>query len=83
MPRQPLPGDSHMPRFQSPSAGASERFAVSPGREEQGYFHMPCGQSGHPLSPHYADGHPAWARGEKTPFLPGPPVHVLNLVPGP
>jgi penicillin amidase len=82
MPREPLPGDSHMPRFQSPSAGASERFAVSPGREELGYFHMPCGQSGHPLSPHYADGHAAWAKGEKTPFLPGPAVNVLTLVPG-
>ncbi len=83
MPREPLPGDNHMPRFQSPSAGASERFAVSPGREEQGYFHMPCGESGHPLSPHYADGHAAWVRGEKTPFLPGPAVNVLTLVPGP
>jgi penicillin amidase len=83
MPREPLPGDNHMPRFQSPSAGASERFAVSPGREDQGYFHMPCGQSGHPLSPHYADGHAAWAKGEKTSFLPGPAVHVLTLVPGP
>jgi penicillin amidase len=82
MPRLPLPGDNHMPRFQSPSAGASERFAVSPGREERGYFHMPCGQSGHPLSPHYADGHDAWAKGEPTPFLPGPAVHVLTLVPG-
>ena len=83
MPPEPLPGDNHMPRFQSPSAGASERFGVSPGREEQGYFHMPCGQSGHPLSPHYADGHAAWAKGEKTPFLPGPAAHVLTLVPGP
>jgi penicillin amidase len=83
MPRERLPGDSHMPRFQSPSAGASERFAVSPGREELGYFHMPCGESGHPLSPHYADGHAAWAKGEKTPFLPGPAVHVLTLNPGP
>jgi penicillin amidase len=83
MPREPLPGDNHMPRFQSPSAGASERFAVSPGREEQGYFHMPCGQSGHPLSPHYADGQAAWAKGEPTPFLPGPAVHVLTLVPSP
>jgi penicillin G amidase len=82
MPREPLPGDNHMPRFQSPSAGASERFSVSPGREDQGYFHMPCGQSGHPLSPHYADGHAAWAKGEKTPFLPGPAVQVLTLVPG-
>ena len=83
MPRQALPGDNHMPRFQSPTAGASERFAVSPGREELGYFHMPGGQSGHPLSPHYADGHAAWANGEPTPFLPGPALHVLTLVPGP
>jgi penicillin amidase len=83
MPRLPLPGDNHMPRFQSPSSGASERFAVSPGREERGYFHMPAGQSGHPLSPHYADGHLAWANGEPTPFLPGPALHVLTLVPRP
>jgi penicillin amidase len=83
MPHEPLPGDSNMPRVQSPSNGASERLAVSPGREELGYFHMPAGQSGHPRSPHYADGHAAWVKGEATPFLPGPPVHVLTLVPGP
>jgi len=82
MPRQPLPGDSNMPRVQAPEHGASERFAVSPGHEELGYFHMPGGESGHPLSPHYADGHEAWAKGEKTPFLPGPAVNVLTLVPG-
>jgi penicillin G amidase len=82
MPRQPLPGDSHMPRFQSPEAGASERLAVSPGRETEGYFHMPGGQSGHPRSPHYGDGHAAWANGERTPFLPGKAVHVLTLKPG-
>jgi penicillin G amidase len=78
---QPLPGDSHMPRFQSPSAGASERLVVSPGREAEGIFHMPVGQSGHPLSPYYQDGHAAWAKGEPTPFLPGPAVHVLTLTP--
>jgi penicillin amidase len=81
MPRIPLPGDSHMPRFQSPRAGASERMAVSPGREAEGYFHMPGGQSGHPLSAHYGDGHRAWATGEATPFLPGPAVHTLALKP--
>ena len=70
-----------MPRFQSPRAGASERMAVSPGREGEGYFHMPGGQSGHPLSAHYGDGHRAWATGEATPFLPGPPVHTLLLRP--
>jgi penicillin amidase len=81
MRHEPLPGDSNMPRVQTPSNGASERLCVSPGREEQGYFHMPTGQSGHPLSPHYADGHAAWAQGEPTPFLPGPAAHVLTLVP--
>jgi penicillin amidase len=83
MPREPLPGDSHMPRFQSPEAGASERMVVSPGREKEGFFHMPGGQSGHPLSPHYGDGHAAWVRGEPTPFLPGPAVQVLILEPWP
>jgi penicillin G amidase len=78
---EPLPGDSHMPRFQSPSSGASERMVVSPGREAEGIFHMPVGQSGHPLSPYYRDGHAAWAHGEPTPFLPGPAVHVLTLTP--
>jgi penicillin amidase len=82
MPSQQLPGDSHMPRVQHPSAGASERLCVSPGHEETGYFHMPCGQSGHPLSAHYADGHAAWAQGLPTPFLPGPAVDVLTLKPG-
>jgi penicillin amidase len=77
----PLPGDGNMPRVQTPTEGASERFAVSPGHEERGYLHMPAGQSGHPLSPHYADGQEAWARGEPTPFLPGPAASVLTLTP--
>jgi penicillin amidase len=79
--RDQLPGDSHMPRVQMPEFGASERLAVSPGRESEGYFHMPGGQSGHPLSPHYRDGHRAWAAGAPTPFLPGPAVHTLTLKP--
>ena len=54
-------------------------MAVTPGRESEGYFHMPCGQSGHPLSPHYRDGHEAWASGKPTPFLPGPAVNTLIL----
>jgi penicillin amidase len=81
MPHQPLPGDNDMPRVQAPAQGASERLCVSPGREPLGYFHMPDGQSGHPLSPHYRDGHAAWANGEATPFLPGLAVNVLTLVP--
>jgi penicillin G amidase len=81
VPPHALPGDSHMPRVQSPSAGASERLAVSPGHEEDGYFHMPGGQSGHPLSPHYADGHAAWMQGTPTAFLPGKAVTTLVLTP--
>ena len=81
MPPTPLPGDAHMPRFQSASEGASQRLAVSPGREAEGYFHMPGGQSGHPLSPHYRDSQAAWAGGEPSPFLPGPTVHTLTLRP--
>lgn len=82
MPARPLAGDwSNMPRIQGPSMGASQRMAVSPGREREGYFHMPCGQSGHPLSPHYRDAHDAWAEGQPSPFLPGAPAHKLVLKP--
>ena len=81
MPAEPLPGDSHMPRVQSPGFGASQRMVVSPGHEEDGFFHMPGGQSGHPMSPHYRDGHQAWVNGEPTPFLPGATVHTLRLLP--
>jgi penicillin amidase len=79
MPQDPLPGDSNMPRVLSQSAGASERLVVSPGREAEGIFEMPGGQSGHPLSEYYRKGHEAWLRGEPTPLLPGPAVHVLTL----
>jgi penicillin amidase len=81
MPRSPLPGDSHMPRVQGTTHGASERLTVSPGHESDGLFHMATGQSGHPRSKHYRDGHEAWATGAATPFLPGPAVHTLVLRP--
>ena len=77
----PLPGGDHVPRIQQPDYGASERFAVAPGDEANGYFHMPGGQSGHPLSPFFSAGHEAWAQGEPLPFLPGPGLHLLTLVP--
>ncbi|MGE3340226.1 MAG: penicillin acylase family protein [Alphaproteobacteria bacterium] len=81
MPEVPVPGDLYTPRMAYGADSASERFVVSPGREAEGLMHMPTGQSGHPFSPHYADSHPAWLGGEPTPFLPGPPVHVLTLRP--
>ena len=81
MPATQMPGDSHMPRVQTPTNGASERMTVSPGHESEGYFHMATGQSGHPRSPHYVDGHSAWVEGKATPFLPGPTVKTLVLNP--
>ena len=81
LPADPLPGDSDLPRFQSPSNGASERLVVAPGREAEGIFHMPGGQSAHPLSPYFRAGHDAWLRGEPTPLLPGTAVHRLTLRP--
>jgi penicillin amidase len=79
MPADPLPGDGNMPRVTGPSFGASERMVVSPGHEAEGYFHMPGGQSGHPLSPFWGAGHEAWVQGKPTPFLPGPAQHTLTL----
>jgi penicillin amidase len=80
MPSDPLPGDIYTPRAHSPRAGPSQRLVVSPGREQEGILHMPTGQSGHPLSPHYADQHRAWVMGEPLPLLPGAAVSRLMLV---
>lgn len=80
-PRDPLPGDINMPRVQSPVFGASERFAVSPGREQNGIFEMPGGQSGNPMSPYFIAGHDTWVRSDTAPFLPGAVVHTLTLTP--
>jgi penicillin amidase len=81
LPADPLPGDADMPRIQSPAFGASMRLVVSPGREAEGLFQMPGGQSGHPLSPYYRAGHAAWVKGEPGPLLPGPTAHTLTLTP--
>ncbi len=82
MPAQPLSGDSeNIPRIQAPAMGASQRMGVSPGHEQEGYMHMPCGQSGHPLSPYYRVGHSSWVEGKAEAFLPGEAAHTLTLKP--
>lgn len=83
MPAQALPGDAHMPRVQGPAFGASQRLVVAPGREAQALFHMPGGQSGHPLSPFYGAGHTDWALGSPTPLLAGTAVAQLTMMPQP
>ncbi|MGO9514665.1 MAG: penicillin acylase family protein [Steroidobacteraceae bacterium] len=82
MPTVRVAGGHHdMPRVQGTDYGASERFSVAPGHEDEGYFHMPGGQSGHPLSPFYRAGFSAWVEGKPAPFLPGPAAHSLILIP--
>lgn len=81
MPATPLGGDEDMPRAQGPSFGASERFSVYPGAEADSLMHMPGGQSGHPLSAFYRQGHSDWVEGRATPFLPGAGQHELILLP--
>ena len=81
MPAVPMNGDTYMPRVQKPDSGASQRFAVAPGHEEEGYFHMATGQSGHPLSPYFDLGHEDWVEGNASAFLPGEKQWTLTLQP--
>ncbi len=79
MPADPLPGCSYCVRYAYASGGASERLVISPGHPEAGILHMPGGQSGHPLSPHYRDQHPYWVQGEPLPFVSNESLHTLRL----
>jgi penicillin G amidase len=82
MPNDAMLGDTgHVVRAQGPGFGASQRLVVSPGHEDKAIFHMPGGQSGHPLSPFYGSGHQDWVNGNPTPLLPGKSVHTLMLLP--
>jgi penicillin amidase len=81
MPDVELAGDSHLPRVQSPSGGASQRLVVSPGFEQVGIYHQPGGASGHPLSPYYRAGFDDWAQGNASMLMPGPVVHSIQITP--
>jgi penicillin amidase len=81
MPRDPVPGCVQCVRMDEPGYGASERLVVSPGREDNGILHMPGGQSGHPLSPHYGDQQQAWVQGIALPLTTGASIRRLELIP--
>lgn len=81
MKAEPVPGDSYMPLVQSSDFGASQRMVIAPGHEDKALFHMPGGQSGHPLSPFYRAGHDDWVKGTPSPLLPGETQHELILKP--
>ena len=76
-------GDAMMPKVLHVGGtvlhGATERFAVTPGREARGYLHMPVGQAGHPLAPYYGAGHEDWLDGRARAFLVGAPRYTLVL----
>jgi penicillin G amidase len=76
-----LPGCVYCVRVAHGSAGANMRLVISPGHPQDGMLHMPGGQSGQWLSPHYADQHPYWAQGLPQAFAAGPPRHTLRLLP--
>lgn len=80
-PHLQLPGDSNMPRVSAPDFGQSERLVVMPGKEEEGVFNLPGGESGHPLSPFFHDEFDNWAQGKATPLMPGVPKYGLVLTP--
>jgi len=81
MPQVAVPGCAGCVRWASAGSGASERLVVSPGREGNGILHMPGGQSGHPLSPHYSDQQQAWVEGTALPLETGTSAHRIELVP--
>ena len=80
LPMHPQAGHPLSVRVAHPSFGASARMVVSPGREQLAMLQTPGGQSGHFLSPHYADYHDEWRRGDGSGFLPGEPEVTLRLV---
>jgi penicillin G amidase len=81
MPDRKIPGGAWVPRVMLGAQTASERIVVTPGRESKGLFHMPGGQSGHPLSNYYRTGFDDWVTGKKTPLLPAKTQHTLRLNP--
>lgn len=81
MPADALPGHPYALRVATPIFGASLRMVVSPGREDAGILTMPCGQSGHPFSPHFRDGHSDWLHATPHPFRASEPVATLHLIP--
>ncbi|BCA53914.1 peptidase [Nitrospira sp. KM1] len=81
MPEEDAAGCAQCIRVISDGLAASERMVVSPAQQQDGIFHMPGGQSGHPLSPHYRDQQRYWSRGIALPLLSGAPMHRLILSP--
>jgi penicillin amidase len=81
LPRDSVPGATLALRVATPSYGALIRMSISPAHPEDGILEMSGGQSGHFLSPHFADLQNDWVSGAPTPFLAGPTVTRIVLEP--
>jgi len=81
LPREPLPGSNLTLRVAMPNYGAMIRMDVSPAHPEDGILEMSAGQSGHFLSPNFADQQSDWLAGTPAPFLAGPAVSRIVLSP--
>jgi penicillin amidase len=81
MPAEPIPGCRQCVRLTTSRGGASERMVVAPGHEASAVFHMPAGQSGHPLSEFYRDQHPNWVKGTASELLVGKTKYWLKFKP--
>ncbi|GAB4206679.1 MAG: penicillin acylase family protein [Roseiflexaceae bacterium] len=79
MPPSALSGGLFCVRVSAPSFGAAMRLVVAAGRPERGICHMPCGQSGHPASPHYRDQHQSWVDGVALPFQSSQGISTMLL----
>lgn len=81
MPVKPIPGCHQCVRLAVYRGGASERLVVAPGHEASAIFHMPAGQSGHPLSKFYRDQQPNWVEGAASELLAGEAKYWLKFRP--
>ncbi len=81
MPKEQMSGCGYCVRVIQKNFGASERFVISPGYQQQGFFNMPTGQSGNPLSKYYSDQQHYWSRGIPLPFSSNKSLTSLRLTP--
>lgn len=81
LPKVPGFGDSYLPAVQNGTHGASQRFIIQPGLEENAILTIPGGQSGHPLSQFYQLGFDDYIANESTPLLPGEPHYTIAFSP--
>ena len=70
-----------MPRVIVRNFGASMRFGLAVGNDASGYLELPGGESGNPLSVHYADELPGWLHGRMTALVPPLDGRTLEIRP--